>query len=246
MSTRTLVLVPGLCSDASVWRRTIDALGDGVDCRVADTLQDGTLEGMARRLLDQAPSSFFLAGVSMGGMVALETMRIAPERVAALALVGTNARSDTFRQKTFRRLTNAVVRAAPDFGRLASRNLKSLVHSSVLPVVRNELLEMSVRVGAETYVRQNRAVLARDDLRKLLPRVTAPTIVIVGRDDRVTPVALSEEIHALIPASTIHVVADCGHLPPIEKPAIVADLFRRSMATFGDRPKRDSLGEVVT
>ena len=92
MATQTLVLVPGLGSDAAVWRRTITALGDDVHCLVGDTLSDDTLVGMAHRILDQAPQSFALAGVSMGGMVALEIMRSAPERVTRLALVDTSAR----------------------------------------------------------------------------------------------------------------------------------------------------------
>lgn len=74
----TLLMIPGLCSDATVWHRTIAALDGKVDCLVGDTLSDVTLEGMARRVLAQAPDRFALAGLSMGGMVALEIMRIAP------------------------------------------------------------------------------------------------------------------------------------------------------------------------
>ena len=99
MATQTLVLVPGLGSDAAVWRRTVAALGDDCRCLVGDTLGDDTLAGMARRILDQAPSSFALAGVSMGGMVALGIMKAAPERVTHLALVDANARPNAFGQK---------------------------------------------------------------------------------------------------------------------------------------------------
>src|SRR5580704_16286830 len=106
---QTLVMIPGLGSDSAVWRRTIEAMKSSVDCLVGDTLSDDSLEGMAQRILDQAPESFALAGVSMGGMVALEMMKAAPDRVAQLALVDTNARPDTFRQKIYRRLANAVV-----------------------------------------------------------------------------------------------------------------------------------------
>jgi pimeloyl-ACP methyl ester carboxylesterase len=79
VTTQTLVLVPGLGSDAAVWRRTIAALGNDCRCLVGDTLNDDTLQGMARRILGQTPQSFALAGVSMGGMVALEMMRAAPD-----------------------------------------------------------------------------------------------------------------------------------------------------------------------
>ncbi len=230
MATQTLVLVPGLGSDAAVWRRTIAALGAEYRCLVGDTLSDDTLQGMARRILAEAPPSFALAGVSMGGMVALELMKIAPERVTQLALVDTNARPDTFRQKIYRRLANVVVGTSKDYGRLAQRNLGSLVHPSTANDVRVELVQMSVRVGAKTYMRQNRAVTARGDLRKVLPKVAVPTAVIVGQEDQMTPVALSQEIHALTPGSIFHIIPDCGHLPPIEKPDILAALLRTLLA----------------
>ena len=160
-------------------------------------------------------------------------MRIAPGRVTQLALVGTSSRPDTLRQKAFRYLANAVVGTSGEFRRLAERSLGTLVNASAPKDVRDELLEMSVRVGPRAYVRQNRAVLARGDLRKLLPGIVVPTVVIVGREDRLTPLALSREIHALTPGSTLHVIPDCGHLPPIEKPEIVADLLGKLL----DRPQ---------
>ena len=84
---------------------------------------------------------------------------------------------------------------------------------------------MSMRVGPRAYVRQNRAVIARGDLRRVLPSIRAPTAVIVGEEDRMTPVGMSREIHRLTPESTLHVIPDCGHLPPIEKPETVAALL---------------------
>ena len=226
MAMPTLVLIPGLGSDAAVWQRTIAALDNEVCCLVGDTLSDDTLPGMARRILGQAPRSFALAGVSMGGMVALELMKVAPERVRQLALVDTNARPDTFRRKAFRHLANLVVGRTKDFRRAAERGLGSLVHPLTSADVRAELVEMGVRVGARTYIRQNRAVSARGDLRKVLPGIAVPTAVIVGQEDRLTPAGLSKEIHALTPGSTLHIIPDCGHLPPIEKPEVIAALLK--------------------
>ena len=222
---KTLVLIPGLGSDGAVWRRTIAALGDRVACLIGDTHSDDTLTGMARRILDQAPERFALAGVSMGGMVALEMMRLAPERIEQLALIDTNASPDTFGRKLYRRLANLAVSTTRDFGLLSERSLGSLVHTDAPEDVRAELVQMSVRVGAQVYVRQNRAVIARGDLRAVLPGIRAPTLVIVGQDDRMTPVDLSRAIHNLTPGSTLHVIPDCGHLPPIEKPEALAELL---------------------
>ncbi|MDB5580907.1 MAG: alpha/beta hydrolase fold family protein [Bradyrhizobium sp.] len=221
---QTLVMIPGLGSDAAVWRRTITALNGTVDCLVGDTHSDGSLRGMAQRILGQAPETFALAGVSMGGMVALEMMKIAPERVRRLALIDTNARPDALARKAYRYLAN-VVAITGDFGRLSKRSVDSMVHPSTPDDVRAELAEMGARVGAKAYVRQNRAVAARPDLRPVLQRIAVPTVVIVGAEDRLTPLELSREIHDLTPGSTLHVIPGCGHLPPIEKPVALAAIL---------------------
>jgi pimeloyl-ACP methyl ester carboxylesterase len=218
---QTLVMIPGLGSDAAVWRRTMTALNGEVDCLVGDTHNDRSLRGMAQRILGQSPKTFALAGVSMGGMVALEMMKIAPERVTRLALIDTNARPDAMARKAYRYLANLVAITA-NFERLSERSVSSLVHPSTPDDVRAELAEMGARVGARTYIRQNGAVAARRDLRPVLHSIAVPTAVIVGSEDLMTPIELSQEIHALTPGSTLHVIPGCGHLPPIEKPAALA------------------------
>jgi pimeloyl-ACP methyl ester carboxylesterase len=228
----TLLMIPGLCSDATVWRRTIAALDGKVDCLVGDTLSDGTLEGMARRVLAQAPDRFALAGVSMGGMVALEIMRIAARRVTRLALIDTSARPDSLGRGVYRRLANLYVGVTSDFQRTAERNLKSLVHPSTPEDVRGELVGMSVRVGPQAYIRQNLAIIARRDLRPVLPTIDIPTMVVVGKEDRLTPVHLSYEMQNLVRESKLHVIPDCGHLPPIEKPRHMAALLS-ALVTHG-------------
>lgn len=223
---QTLILIPGLGSDAAVWRRTIVALGDAATCVVGDTLSDPTLPQMAQRILAQAPPTFALAGVSMGGMVALEIMKIAPERVTRLALVDTNARPDTFGRQAYRRFANFVVGLGGDFRKRAERSVSSLIHLDASQDVRDELVAMSVRVGPKAYIRQNRAVAARQDLRPVLSGIAVPTAIVVGSEDCLTPPALSREIYALTPGSSLHLLAHCGHLPPIEKPEALAALLK--------------------
>lgn len=221
-----LVLIPGLGSDSAVWQRTIDALGEAARTYVGDTLSDGTLAAMAARIVDSAPPRFALAGVSMGGMVALEIMRSAPERVARLALLDTSARPDTPDQSRRRREINSAILSTDDLASFAAGAINFMIDVTATEDVRRALIEMAVRVGASAYVRQNEAMIARTDLRPVLPTVRVPTLVTVGANDTMTPLPCSEEIREGIAQAAFHVIPDCGHLPPIEKPAVVAQLLR--------------------
>lgn len=225
-----IIMVPGLGSDATVWERTIDALGRDYDCRIGDTLHDDSVAGMARRILDDAPDRFALAGVSMGGMVALTILGMAPERVTHLALFDTNARADTPEQIARRRVVNEAMLAATDLRALAAPTIAYMVHPKSDRDVHEALSDITIRVGAATYARQNEAVAAREDLTPVLAQITVPTLVAVGADDLMTPVAMSQEIADAIPTATLHVIRDCGHLPPIEKPAEAAALLRTLLA----------------
>jgi len=221
-----IVMVPGLGSDATVWERTIAELGPDYDCRVGDTLSDDSLEGMAQRVLADAPDRFALAGVSMGGMVAMTIMRLAPGRVARLALFDTNARADTPEQTARRRSANAAMLAATDLRALAGPGIAYMVYPGTDRNVREALADMTVRVGAAAYVRQNEAVAARPDLFPILAGVDVPTLVAVGADDLMTPVAFSQAIADAVPGAELRVIPRCGHLPPIEEPAATAVLLR--------------------
>ena len=230
MPSEPLVLIPGLGSDGAVWQPTIDTLGADVACQIGDTLRDDTLAAMAMRILADAPERFALAGVSMGGMVALEMLRVAPGRVTRLALVDTNARPDTPEQSAQRLAANAAILASDDLAALARASLGYLIHPTTGPAVRDAMAAMTVRVGAETYARQNLAAMNRADLRPLLADIGVPTIVVVGAQDLLTPLSLSQEICAGVAGATLHVIPDCGHLPPIERPAALAALLRAWLA----------------
>ncbi|MBV9692496.1 MAG: alpha/beta fold hydrolase [Alphaproteobacteria bacterium] len=221
-----VMMVPGLGSDGAVWNRTIEQLGSGYDCQVGDTLSDATLAGMAERVLAGSPERFALAGVSMGGMVAMTIMRLAPDRVTRLALFDTNARPDMPEQTARRRMASAAMLAATDLRALAAPSIASMVHPDTGQDVRDALADMTVRVGAATDARQNEAVAARDDLRPILPGIAVPTLVVVGAEDAMTPPAYAEEIANAVPSANLHIIADCGHLPPIEKPKETAALLR--------------------
>jgi pimeloyl-ACP methyl ester carboxylesterase len=221
---KDLVLIPPQGGDGAAWARTIEAL-DGVDARIGNTLEDDTLAGMARRILADAPATFCLAGVSMGGMVALEIMRLAPERVRGLALVGTSAvRAPPVSEEGATRFhrKNADNLAALDMRRFALHSLAGTVHPDAPQDVRDALVEMMVRVGAAAYVRQYFAMMEREDQQGVLPTIKVPTVVIIGAQDRLVSARISRKLHRGVAGSEHHVIPECGHLPPLEAPLQMA------------------------
>ncbi len=227
--TKTLVLLPGLLNDAALWSRQIDALSDRFDeILLPDLSQHETVQEIAATILAGLPRRFALAGLSMGGYVALEMFRQAPERIERLALLDTSARADDDDQR--RRRTGLIQLA--DMGRfkgVTPRLLPMLVHPSRLddPAVTGPIFEMAARVGRDGFIRQQKAILSRDDSRDLLARVTCPTLIACGREDLLTPLALSEEMAAAVPGSRLEVIEECGHLPALERPERTTAMLRR-------------------
>jgi pimeloyl-ACP methyl ester carboxylesterase len=219
-----IVLVPGLNCSARLYADQIPALWWFGPVFVADHTRDDSIPAIARRILAAAPPRFALAGLSMGGYISFEIMRQAAERVAKLALLDTGARAETPEQTQMRRPRIELAKA----GRMAE------VSDSLLPILvhpdrqNDEALKQLMRtmaeeVGAEAFLRQQQAIMARPDSRPSLPAIACPTLVLVGENDQGTPPALSEEIAAAIPGSRLVIVPDCGHMSTLERPQAVAD-----------------------
>lgn len=221
-----LVLVPGLLCDAALWEAQMAGLADVATCWVADVTRDETIPAMAARLLDEAPfERFALAGLSMGGYVAMEVMRQAPQRVARLALLDTSARPDTPERTRQREEFMALARRERGFAPITRVMLPFMIHDSRL---RDEALvrairEMADRVGIDGYVRQQKAIIARIDSRPGLAAVACPTLVLCGREDALTPLAGHEEIARLVPHASLVVVERCGHMSTMERPDEVTE-----------------------
>lgn len=220
-----LLLIPGLGSDEAVWRPVVERLADAAACTVAETRLDESIAAIAARVLASAPPRFALAAISMGGYVALEIVRQAPERVARLALFDTSARPDTPEQSAGRRAAMAALDRAP-LDVLTRHSLPTLVAAEASPEVKDAIVAMGVRVGRAAYVRQQQANIARADSRPLLATIAVPTLIAVGEHDTLTPLALAEELRDGIPGATLHVIPGAGHLPPIERPDATAALLR--------------------
>lgn len=222
-----LLLLPGLLCDARLWRDQIRDLAGVVACQVAETTLDASLPGMAERALATAPPRFALVGLSMGGYLAFEILRRAPERVTRLALLDTSARPDTLDQARRRRGLMALTRSG-QFRGVTPRLLPQLVHPEHRAgPIGQEVMAMAERVGRDAFLRQQAAILGRPDSRPDLPGIRLPTLVAVGEADVLTPPDLAEEIAAGIPGAVLHRIAASGHLPPLEAPAAVTALLRR-------------------
>jgi pimeloyl-ACP methyl ester carboxylesterase len=180
------------------------------------------MAAIARRVLADAPPRFALAGLSMGGYIALEIVRQAPDRVARLALLDTNARDDSAEAQEKRR-ANIALAESGRFDEAIELVWPMLVH----PDRRSDTLLKQVHVamchevGAEAYVRQQRAILTRTDSRPLLASIRCPTLVLVGEQDELTPPFLSEEMAAGVRGAKFTRVPHCGHLSTLEQPDAV-------------------------
>lgn len=221
-----LVLLPGLLCDQSLWRQQVEALADIAAPLVADLTLDDSVEAMARRTLAVAPPRFSLAALSMGGYVALEIMRQAPERVSRLALIDTSARGDTPARTVQRQAGIDSLRRGAFVG-VTRKLLGELVHPDHIDDgVGDALRAMAQRVGKEAFLRQQHAIMRRPDARATLARIAVDTMVVVGEGDRITPVEHARELAAAIPGATLHVLPACGHMPALETPERVSALLR--------------------
>ncbi len=228
MAKSKLVLVPGLLCDAQLWRAQVEDLSDVADMWVADHTRSDTMAGVARDVLRDAPfENFALAGLSMGGYIALEIMRQAPQRVLKLALLDTAARGETPEQSERR---NGFIELAErgKFLGVTEALLPLLVHPSRLAdrPLTDAIKLMAKNVGKEAFVRQQRAIMSRAESRALLASIKCPTLVLCGRQDQLTPVEVSEEIAAGIIGARLEVIEHCGHLATMECPAEVNRAMR--------------------
>jgi pimeloyl-ACP methyl ester carboxylesterase len=225
-----VLLLPGMMCDAELWRDQIAALKDDAACTVP-VLSAATIEAMAADVLRQAPERFALAGLSMGGYVALTIARTAPQRITRLFLANTSARADTPEQQAGRQAAIAHVEAGR-FDQVIERLLNVLIHPSRAgdTAMLQRIDAMLRRVGPDFFVRQQRAAAGRPDSRPGLAAIAVPTHVVAGNSDRVIPPDHAAELAAAIPGASFNLFDTCGHLSPIERAADVTDALRRWIA----------------
>ncbi len=224
----SLVLVPGLLNTGRVFARQVEGLADVADCLTTEPWHHDSIGAMAEAALAAAPPTFALGGFSMGGDVAFEMVRRAPQRIERLALIDTQATPDS-PESTARRKALLEQTRIGRFHGVQRSLLPQLVHRRHIndAAITQPIFDMAAEIGAEGFVREQRAIMERPDNRPLLVGIAVPTVVIVGRQDRVTPLPRSEEIAADIASSQLAVIEECGHMSPLEKPAEVTAALRR-------------------
>lgn len=218
--THRVVFLPGLLCDSQLWRPQIEGLAQRIEPWVADLNRDDSIEAMARRVLAEAPfERFALCGLSMGGYVALELMRQAPQRVERLALLDTQAIGETPEARE-RRLALIALAQGGKFPTVLERLLPlelyapRLEDADLVGVIKS----MARNVGEQAYLRQQQAILHRPDATSSLPAIACPTLVLCGEQDQLTPRARHVEMAERIPRAILDVVPACGHMSTLEKP----------------------------
>lgn len=223
-----IVLLPGLGCDESLWRDQVPALR-AAGHRVAVTDVHGrhaSLPEMAQALLREHDGPLVLVGSSMGGMLALHTYREAPERVAAMALLSTTAQPDTPALIQLR--SDAIVEFEQGRAEAVLRINAAFAfhpdHAADAARV-DHYVERILVGGVDQLIAQNRAVMAREDMRPWLADVRCPVLVACGDSDLLTPLALSREIVRSVPQARLEVVERAGHLLTWEQPEVVNRLL---------------------
>ncbi len=226
MSGLPIVLASGQLLTAESWSPQRVAWA-GRDVRHADHTKDDTIAGMAARLLTAAPPRFALVAHAMGGFVAMEVMRRAPERIARLALVATLATADGPAQ-TARRQGYIDLVDAGRFDQVIEERIPMLFppgrdDAALLAIARR----MAADTGAETFLRQQRAIMGRIDSRASLARITVPTLLIRGDGDGITTPEQQAEMLAALPDARLETLAGVGHLPMLEAADATTALLTR-------------------
>lgn len=234
MTKTPLLLVPGLLCSPRLYAPQVSRLSDIAEIVVPDWREAplsifDSWGSTARWVVDRMPPGpFALAGLSLGGMISVEIMQFAADRVTKLALLDTGMRGQNEVEKAIRR---ARIRLANEgrFELVLGLQLARFLPAYRLPdkELVDEVMTMCLETGVEIYKRQEELAAIRVDRRPDLPRIKCPTIVVCGRDDVATPLAFSEEIAAGIAGSELVVIEECGHLVTLEKPEETNAILRR-------------------
>lgn len=205
--------------DARLFGPQIAAFGRSRAIHVPPMGGHDSMAALAAEVLAHAPPRFAMAGLSMGGILAMEIVAQAPERVERLALMDTNPRAELPEVKAGR---------APQIEAARQGHLREVMRDEMKPnyladgpgkqTVLDLCMDMAKDLGPQAFVNQSLALRDRPDQQVTLRRVDVPTLILCGAEDRLCPVERHELMHALIPGSTLTIIDGAGHLPVLEQP----------------------------
>lgn len=219
-----LVFLPGMMCDARLFGPQLAALSPAYTLMVAPITGGERIEEIASGLLDALPRKFALAGLSMGGIVAMEILRRAPDRITRIALMDTNALAETpqsaadYEPAIIKAKSGRLAEAVPEF-----MPPDALAQGPQRGEVMALLADMAENIGAEAVVRQARALQRRRDQQATLRRCKVPALVLCGAEDGLTPVKRHSFMADLIPYARLCVIDGAGHLPTLEQPDAVTE-----------------------
>lgn len=223
-----LVLIPGMMCDARLFGPQIAALGGGRAIHLAAITGHDSTKALATEVLAHAPPRFALAGLSMGGIVAMEVMAQAPGRIERLALLDTNPRAE---------LPEVRARRGPQMDQARNGGMLDVLRDQMVPNYLADpnqnpdltrlCIDMARDLGSEVFIRQSLALRDRPDREEVLRQVRVPSLILCGRQDRLCPLERHELMHDLIPGSRLQVIEDAGHLPVLEQPEETNAALRR-------------------
>lgn len=232
-----LVLLPGFMTDARIWGAQIEALGARRTVILPPLDGGSTVTGMAERVLADLPPRVALAGVSLGGMVAMEMLRLAPDRITRLAFVATNSQAVSPGNAAERELRIAKAKAGKLSEALAGEYPPTAFAPAMRDAVQGFVLEMGQAMGAEAYLAQANALQRRPDQQRVLRQSRLPALFLCGALDPIHLPRRHEFMAELMPRGRVRVIPEAGHAPTLEAPEAVNE----AMAAWLEEPAEKSL-----
>lgn len=217
----TLILLPGLLSNRNVFHHQIEHLQDIINLSTIELTDTGSPEAITDKILEHAPEKFMLAGHSLGGWAALRVMKIAPQRVLKLFLLNTSARGIEPNEIISRQLLLQKIQQG-HFKEVISNIAEKFTFNKD---VEAEVKRMFMQVGEEALRCQTHAMMAREDLREVLPKIQCATWVVHAEQDQRFTFTMLKEMADEIPNCKFRIIPECGHMSPIEKPEEVTALM---------------------
>ena len=232
MNSEPIVFLPGMMCDARLFAPQIDGLSHQCAVMVAPTHLGERVEQIASSILDMAPHRFALCGLSMGGIVALEITRRAPDRVKRICLMDTNPMCETPERAAEREPQIIAART----GRLEQIMREEITLNYLTETLHKEhifelLIDMGMSLGSEAFVRQSRALQKRRDQQSFLSKIKCPTLLLCGEQDQICLPKRHKFMAELIEGAKLTIIKNAGHLPTLEQPEATNEALRAWLAT---------------